>query len=133
VKAMRTNDRAIRAVSVVAIIIAAGIIASAFYVFYDASMHAEDKDAPSGRVTQALLARGEYSQARRASILLLDMTSPGMQRSRRQLAGLCPKACPKSLLRCDWSEKPVLKAISLNDAALFIMRPQAFSKRLLVT
>src|SRR6202043_3283837 len=57
---MRTNDRVFRAVSIVAVIIVAGIVASGSYVFYDVSMHAEDKGAPSGPVTPALLARGEY-------------------------------------------------------------------------
>jgi mono/diheme cytochrome c family protein len=57
---MTTNDRVFRAVSIAAIIIAAGIVASALYVFYDVSMHAEDKGASSGPVTPALLARGEY-------------------------------------------------------------------------
>jgi mono/diheme cytochrome c family protein len=57
---MRTNDRVFRAFSIIAIIIVAGIVASALYVFYDVSMHAEDKGAPSGPVTPALLARGEY-------------------------------------------------------------------------
>jgi hypothetical protein len=50
----------VRAFSVVAVIILAGIVGSASYVFYDVSMHAEDKGAPSGPVTPALLARGEY-------------------------------------------------------------------------
>jgi len=49
-----------RAVSVVALIMVAGIVASALYVFYDISMHADDKGAPSGPVTPALFARGEY-------------------------------------------------------------------------
>ncbi|HUB44969.1 MAG TPA: cytochrome c [Acetobacteraceae bacterium] len=49
-----------RAVSIVAVVIVAGIVGSAFYVFYDSSMHAEDKSAPSGPVTAALIARGEY-------------------------------------------------------------------------
>jgi mono/diheme cytochrome c family protein len=57
---MRTNDRIFRAFSLIAVIIVAGIVASALYVFYDVSMHAEDKGAPSGPVTPALLARGEY-------------------------------------------------------------------------
>src|SRR6202045_3135455 len=57
---MRTNDRVFRAVFIVAVIIVAGIVASGSYVFYDVSMHAEDKGAPSGPVTPALLARGEY-------------------------------------------------------------------------
>ena len=50
----------VRAFSIVAVIIVAGIVASALYVFYDVSMHAEDKGAASGPVTPALLARGEY-------------------------------------------------------------------------
>jgi mono/diheme cytochrome c family protein len=37
-----------------------GIVASASYIFYDVSMHAEDKGAPAGPVTAALVARGEY-------------------------------------------------------------------------
>jgi mono/diheme cytochrome c family protein len=49
-----------RAFSIVAVIIVAGIVASALYVFYDGSMHAEDKGAPTGPITPALLARGEY-------------------------------------------------------------------------
>ncbi len=49
-----------RAVSVVAVTIVAGIVASALYVFYDSSMHAEDKGTPSGPVTAALIERGEY-------------------------------------------------------------------------
>ena len=57
---MRTNDRIFRAVSIAAIIIVAGIVASALYVFYDVSMHAGDKGASSGPLTSALLARGEY-------------------------------------------------------------------------
>jgi mono/diheme cytochrome c family protein len=49
-----------RAVSIVAVVIVAGIVASASYVFYDSSMHAEDKGTPSGPVTAALIERGEY-------------------------------------------------------------------------
>jgi len=49
-----------RAVSIVAVVIVAGIVASAVYVFYDSSMHAADKGAPSGPVTAALIERGEY-------------------------------------------------------------------------
>ena len=49
-----------RAVSIIAVVIVVGIVATASYVFYDGSMHAEDKGAPSGPVTPALLARGEY-------------------------------------------------------------------------
>jgi mono/diheme cytochrome c family protein len=37
-----------------------GIVASASYVFYDVSMHAEDKGVPAGPATAALVARGEY-------------------------------------------------------------------------
>ena len=50
----------VRAFSVVGVIIVAGIVASALYVFYDVSMHAGDKGAPAGPVTANLLARGEY-------------------------------------------------------------------------
>ena len=49
-----------RAVSIVAVIIVAAIAASAVYVLYDVSMHAEDKGVPSGPVTATLLAHGEY-------------------------------------------------------------------------
>jgi mono/diheme cytochrome c family protein len=49
-----------RAVSIAAVIIVAGIVASALYVFYDVSMHAGDKGAPAGPITATLLARGEY-------------------------------------------------------------------------
>jgi mono/diheme cytochrome c family protein len=49
-----------RAVSIVAVIIMAGIIASASYVFYDVSMHAGDKGTPARPITATLLARGEY-------------------------------------------------------------------------
>jgi mono/diheme cytochrome c family protein len=49
-----------RAVSVVAVVIVVGIVASASYVFYDVSMHAEDKGTPIGTVTAALIQRGEY-------------------------------------------------------------------------
>ena len=49
-----------RAVSIVAVVIVAGIVASASYVFYDVSMHAEDKGTPIGPVTAALIERGEY-------------------------------------------------------------------------
>jgi mono/diheme cytochrome c family protein len=49
-----------RAVFVVAVIIVAGIVASASYVFYDVSKHAGDKGAPAGPITATLLARGEY-------------------------------------------------------------------------
>ncbi len=49
-----------RAVSIVAVIIVAGIVASALYVFYDVSMHGEDTGAPAGPITATLLARGEY-------------------------------------------------------------------------
>jgi mono/diheme cytochrome c family protein len=48
-----------RAVSIVGAIIVAGIVASALYVFYDVSMHAGDKGAPTGPITATLLARGE--------------------------------------------------------------------------
>src|ERR1700719_4488239 len=50
----------VRAFSIVAVIIVAGIVASALYVFYDVSMHAGDKGAPAGPITATLLARGEY-------------------------------------------------------------------------
>jgi mono/diheme cytochrome c family protein len=49
-----------RAVSIVAVVIVVGIVASASYVFYDVSMHAEDKGMPIGPVTAALIERGEY-------------------------------------------------------------------------
>jgi len=49
-----------RAISILAIVIVIGIVASALYVSYDSSIHAEDKGAPSGPVTAALIARGEY-------------------------------------------------------------------------
>src|ERR1700732_4496243 len=35
-----------------------------------------------------------------SSMPVLEVTSPGIARSPRQLAGLCPKACLKSLHRC---------------------------------
>jgi hypothetical protein len=38
----------------------AGIVASTLYVFYDVSMRAGDKGAPSAPATPALLARGGY-------------------------------------------------------------------------
>jgi mono/diheme cytochrome c family protein len=57
---MRTSARTFTAVCIAAGIVAAGIVASGLYVLYDVSMHAEDKGAPSGPVTPALLARGEY-------------------------------------------------------------------------
>src|SRR5579863_5186180 len=50
----------VRAFSIVAVIIVACIVAAALYVFYDGSMHAEDKGAPPGPVTVALIERGEY-------------------------------------------------------------------------
>src|ERR1700728_365292 len=50
----------VRAFSIVAVIIVAGVVASASYVFYDVSMHAGDKGAPAGPITATLLARGEY-------------------------------------------------------------------------
>jgi mono/diheme cytochrome c family protein len=49
-----------RALSIVAVVIVVGIAGSASYVFYDSSMHAEDKGAPSGPVTAGLIERGEY-------------------------------------------------------------------------
>jgi len=63
---------------------------------------------------------------------------PGLSRprfpcSRRQLAGLWPKAARKSLHRCAWSEKPTLNAISHRGNALVTMRWHALSKRLLIT
>jgi hypothetical protein len=76
----------------------------------------------------ALITHGIFS-----SKLVLELTSSGVPRSRRQLAGLWPKACLKSLHRCAWSEKPTLKAISLSDAALVIIRWEALSRRLLTT
>jgi mono/diheme cytochrome c family protein len=50
----------VRAVSIVAVTIAISIAASLLYVVYDSAMHAEDTGAPSGPVTAALIARGEY-------------------------------------------------------------------------
>ena len=50
----------VRAFSIVAVMIVVGIVASASYVFYDVSMHSEDKGAPAGPITPTLLARGEY-------------------------------------------------------------------------
>ena len=49
-----------RAVSIVAVVIVVGIVASTSYVFYDVSMHAEDKGTPIGPVTAALIEHGEY-------------------------------------------------------------------------
>jgi mono/diheme cytochrome c family protein len=49
-----------RTVSILAVIVVIGIVAGALYVFYDSSMQAEDKGAPSGPVTAALIERGEY-------------------------------------------------------------------------
>src|SRR6202035_2338551 len=49
-----------RAVSIVAVLIVAGVVAGASYIFYDSSMLAEDKGPPSGPVTPALIERGEY-------------------------------------------------------------------------
>src|SRR5580693_8949048 len=64
---MRSQDRRtsarmtiFRAISVVAVIIVAGIVASALYVFYDVSMHAGDKGVSAGPITATVLARGEY-------------------------------------------------------------------------
>jgi mono/diheme cytochrome c family protein len=50
----------VRAPSLVGVIIVTCIVASALYIFYDVSMHAEDKGAPSGPITATLLARGQY-------------------------------------------------------------------------
>jgi mono/diheme cytochrome c family protein len=50
----------LKAGSIVGGIIATGIVASAVYVVYNSSMHAEDKGASAGPVTAALIARGEY-------------------------------------------------------------------------
>ena len=65
-RAMSSQDRrtpkrmtVFRAVSIVAVMIVAGIVASALYVFYDVSMHAGDKGAPAGPITATLLARGD--------------------------------------------------------------------------
>jgi len=49
-----------KAVSIVAAIVVAGIVASALYIFYDVSMHAEDTGTSAGPITATLLARGEY-------------------------------------------------------------------------
>jgi mono/diheme cytochrome c family protein len=49
-----------RAVSIITVVIVVGIVVSASYVFYDVSMHAEDKGTPIGPVTAALIERGEY-------------------------------------------------------------------------
>jgi mono/diheme cytochrome c family protein len=49
-----------RAISIVAVVIVAGIVASAAYVFYDVSMHTEDKGTGIGTVTAALIERGKY-------------------------------------------------------------------------
>ena len=49
-----------RAAAIVAVVIVVGIVASASYIFYNSSMHAEDKGPPSGPVTAALIERGEY-------------------------------------------------------------------------
>ena len=49
-----------RAVSIIAVVIVVGIVVSASYVFYDVSMHAEDKGTAIGPVTAALIERGEY-------------------------------------------------------------------------
>src|ERR1700761_8331850 len=65
----------LRAVSIVAIVIVVGIVASAFYVFYDSSMHAEDRGAPSGPATPALIERGEYLV--RAADCVACHTAPG--------------------------------------------------------
>src|ERR1700738_705501 len=50
----------VRAFSIVAVIIVACLVASGLYVFYDVSMHAEDKGAPPGPVPPAFLARGKF-------------------------------------------------------------------------
>ena len=39
-----------------------------------------------------------------------------LSRSRRQLDGLWPKACLKSLDKCAWSENPTLRAMLLSEA-----------------
>src|SRR3984893_13430367 len=49
-----------RAAAIVAVVIVVGIVASTSYVFYNSSMHAEDKGPPSGPVTPALIERREY-------------------------------------------------------------------------
>src|SRR5580658_8833884 len=49
-----------RAVSILAAVITASIGASALYVLYDTSIHAEDDGASSGLATGALISRGEY-------------------------------------------------------------------------
>ena len=49
-----------RALSIVVGVAVVGIVAGASYVFYDSSMHAEDKGPPSGPVTAALIERGAY-------------------------------------------------------------------------
>jgi mono/diheme cytochrome c family protein len=49
-----------RAAAIVAVVVVVGIVASASYIFYDSSMHAEDKGTPPGPVTAALIERGEY-------------------------------------------------------------------------
>jgi mono/diheme cytochrome c family protein len=50
----------VRTVSIIAVIVVTGIVASGSYFFYDVSMHAGDHGAPSGPVTAALISRGEY-------------------------------------------------------------------------
>jgi mono/diheme cytochrome c family protein len=49
-----------RAAAIVAVVVVVGIVASASYIFYDSSMHAEDKGTRPGPVTAALIERGEY-------------------------------------------------------------------------
>jgi hypothetical protein len=46
----------------------------------------------------------------------------GTSRSRRQPDALSPNACRKSLHRCAWSEKPTLRAISLSESVLVIIK-----------
>jgi hypothetical protein len=50
---------------------------------------------PKLRTLPVLISHGIFS-----SMPALEVTSPGISRSRRQLAGLRPKACLKSLHRC---------------------------------
>jgi mono/diheme cytochrome c family protein len=50
----------LKALSIVVGVAVVGIVASASYVFYDSSMHAEDMGSPSGPVTPALIQRGAY-------------------------------------------------------------------------
>ena len=80
-----------RTVSILAVIVVIGIVAGALYVFYDSSMQAEDKGAPSGPVTPALLSHAVNTSPER------PIAPPAItHRTASPSPAVCRSSCPSA-------------------------------------